>query len=174
MYREFFIILIDFVRNMKFKNIMFEIILPIIMSSVGIYFLHRSMVDVSKLYEIFDSLSNTILSTLSILVGFTLALITAIISTDKFSKIKEYETKYIMDGKAISLYKYLLINLSYTAILEFFLISANVLFISFGYSFLPKTIYLCMFINAFLCIHLLFVSIRSFTDIYNIIIGVSD
>ena len=124
--------------------------------------------------SIFSSISNTILSTLSILVGFTLTLITVIISTDKFAKIKEYKTQYKIDGREISLYKYLLINLSYTAIIEFFLIASNILFISFGHSFAQKTIYVCMFFNAFLCVHLLFISIRSFTDLYNIIIGTSD
>ncbi|MCT4630190.1 hypothetical protein [Winogradskyella sp.] len=159
---------------MRYKNLVFEVVLPLIFSVIGVYFLSKNVSDITILDAIFNSTSNTILSTLSILVGFTLTLITVIISTDKLAKIKEYMTHYKIDGKQITLYKYLLINLSYTALIEFFLISFNILFISFGHSFAMTTIYLCMLFNAFLCVHLLFISIRSFTDLYNIIIGTSD
>lgn len=129
----------------------------------GIFYIPE-MVSLVKFIEQFINNSTSVLS---LLVGFTVAMFTLLItaSNPNIDEIKTLDTHYTLYSKPVSIFKMLLIRTVYIILIESILLLFNLLYPFF---FQPCTIMGKIFfgIDAFLLTHIILVNINSTVDLY--------
>lgn len=163
MYFEFLFIFFDYFKTINRKIFCFELGIPIILGSFCILLSFFKPQDIVIEDFIKDSIS-----ILGVLLGFTLTALTIFVSggNNQINKTKEFMTDYFIDKARISLYRLLIINYSYLIIVEAILCICYFI----GKLFSP----LCSHttsnvLNSLYIIgvcHILFLTIRSITDLY--------
>lgn len=110
---------------------------------------------------------NNSTSVLSLLVGFTVAMFTLLItaSNPNIDEIKTTLTDYLLYGERVSIYKMLLIKMVYIILVESILLLFNLLYPFF---FEPSTNLGRVFfgIDAFLLTHIILANINNTVDLY--------
>ena len=163
MYIEFIFVFIDYFSTLEKKSFMHDWGIAILISSISIFInSHKDINTYSFINE-----ANSFITTL---LGFTLASLSLFLASNiHIDKLKHIKTNKTIRGKKISLYKLLLINFSYSIVIE------SILCVSFYIGKLLPNIfseYVSIIINLIYIIlffNILLLTIRSITDLYFII-----
>lgn len=168
MYLEFIFLILDYFNSLKFRIVLYEIILPFVFSIIVFILLKNDNQTMS-----FSTYKDNVLSLLGILVGFSITIITILTTgqSKNLEEIKKVQTEIVISGKKISLFKLLLINFSYSVVVEIFLIIMNLV-----YPIITSTCQISINIKLigfsimiFSTIHILLLLIRNTTDFYFIL-----
>lgn len=167
MYIEFFLVIGDYFKTISKKIFIYEWFFPILISFICGYL--GCILD----FQIFEKFKDSAINILGVLLGFSIAIITIITtgSGKNLDEIKNIKTNFKINGNKISLYELLLINFSYSVILEVILIISCLVaplinkIIPFGFN-LKLILYSIM---VFIVLHILLLTLRNITDFYLII-----
>lgn len=163
-----------FIKIEKVKEKNFEVILPCLIAilSVAVYS-YNKLIDIA-----ISKLSSLMPTVLAILIGFTISCITVIVSNDSSSKESirnKINNGRIINGRAITYGKYLLVNYTYILIVEIFFFIF--IFVNLFFKGVFNNLYfshLVLFVYVFLVLHLFFIILRSITSLYFISINSND
>lgn len=168
MYLEFILLISDYIKTLDRRTLIYEWLLPIILSAT-IYFILQSGESV-KSTEAFKSSS---ISLLGILAGFSITIITILTTSHSrnLDEIKKKKTKVKIGKEEISLYQLLLINFTYSVVVEAGLIIFCLLYpiILENFKISSTTKYIGFSILAGLIVHVLLLTIRNLTSFYFIL-----
>jgi len=163
-YTDFSFTIIDYIFTIKKREVVYEWIVPITLS-VLVYFKIDDIPGISINCDFIKSIISILINMFAILVGFTMAAI-AIFTTADISKIeilkKDSERK--IHGKRISNYRFVFLNLIYSAISSLFMLLLTLFFTIALY--FDKYSLLILAILCFGTLHVLFLSIRNITTLY--------
>ena len=167
MYIEFLLITGDYFKTINKKIFVYEWIFPILITFLCAY------LGCILSFEIFEKFKESSINILGVLLGFSIAVITIITtgSGKNLEEIKKIKTNIVIGGTKISLYDLLLINFTYSVILEVLLIIScltmplinKIIFFSFDL----KLFFYSMMV--FIVLHILLLTLRNITDFYLII-----
>lgn len=168
MYLEFLLITADYFKTINKRIFLYEWILPLSISLLSILF-GGCIVS----FGVFEKFKESSINILGVLLGFSIAVITIITtgSGKNLEEIKRKETNVSIGTKKISLYGLLLINFSYSVVVEVLLILFCLIMplinkiIPFGFN-LKLFSYSLM---VFTVLHILLLTLRNITDFYLII-----
>lgn len=168
MYLEFFILIFDYYKTLNKRVFLYEWILSILIGVAVFYILsYGNSTNSTKVFK--DSAINL----LGILAGFSITIITILTTgqSKNLEEIKKKETNFVINGKKISLFRLLLINFTYSVILESFLIifclTYPIILENFKIEKTIKYLFFSMLVGTI--VHLLLLTIRNLTDFYLII-----
>jgi hypothetical protein len=169
MYLEFIYSISDYYKTLDKKSVIFEIILPFIIGGCIFYLLFFK----GNLSHVHDYRDN-VLTLLGVLVGFSITIITILTTgtSRNITLIQQRVTSLTMSGNPLSLFDVLLINFTYSVIIEVLLIVAHLIypFILTNYEF-PLWVKVLVFSILFsTVIHVLLLTIRNMTNFYFILI----
>ncbi len=167
MYLEFFLLFFDYFKTLNRRVAIFEWGMPFIIC-LTLFFLNCKY-DFSA-YKIFKESAVNILG---VLLGFSIAIITIITtgSGKNLEEIKKTETNFIKNNKKVTLFNLILINFTYSVILEIIVIINCLLFPLISNLFrINHNVKLILYsLMVFLVIHIFLVTLRNLTDFYLII-----
>lgn len=163
MYLDFVILIIDYFKTLNIRVFVYEWILPLIISFlIGLLFISKG------LPTIVETFNNNVIRLLAVLVGFSITIIIILTTghSRNLEEIKKMKTKVILNNKKISLFRLLIINLTYSVVVEINLILACLI-----YPFILDKIQIAPYFKIFgfsvilmLVIHVLLLNIRNLTD----------
>jgi hypothetical protein len=158
MYREYFFVLFSYWHTLSKKEFLYEILIPIII----FVFMLFAPVPFNK-----ESILQTTLTFISIILGFTIASITIILTSNStnFDKAKKEKTDRNFRG-INTLYQLLLVPFFYIAIFSFF----ELIFGAITILFKLDSNYLIYCLNFLFIFHILLVAIRNITNLFFIVI----
>lgn len=169
MYLDFLILIFDYFKSLNRRNVIFEWVLPLIIVALIIFLNIYNNYN----FEIFFKFRELSLNILGVLLGISIAIITILVTGGgkNLEQIKNIETTVIINKKLISLYELLLINFSYTIVIEIFIIlSCLVLPLFTKFILLGNEIKIALYgLLVFLTTQILLVTIRNITDFYLIV-----
>ncbi len=170
MYIDYILIFIDYLRTLRKRNAIFEILLPIITSFWIAYLIIRKGFIINYV-EVIDKIINVE----GVLVGFSITTITFLTtaSNDKITELKNKPTDKFLSGKNLSLFDIMIINYTYMLILQIIILIVSLFLPSFiglwNISYTTKvilfTFLMCLVLHNFLIL------IRNVSDIYFVLIN---
>lgn len=168
MYLEFILVITDYFKTIrKLPIILYEWILPLIIFFICNYF--GSSVGVG----LFAEIKNSVINIIGVLLGFSIAIMAIITtgSSENLEEIKNIETEIIIGEDKISLYRLVLINFSYTVVIEiiFILLCLLTPILNRVLLFDYDTKIILYSIMIFISTHILLLTLRNITDFYLII-----
>lgn len=169
MYLEFLLLIADYFRTVTKRIFIFEWILPFVIG-VGIFLLLFFGSSTSATIVFKDNAINL----LGILVGFSITIIT-ILTTGQGKNLDEIKSKVTdikINNEKITLFRLLLINFTYSVIIEVSLIIVCLIYPllieNIGMNLIVK--YVGFSILVFLILHIMLLTMRNLTDFYLILI----
>ncbi|PCI03617.1 MAG: hypothetical protein COB81_03780 [Flavobacteriaceae bacterium] len=168
MYLEFVLLISDYFKTLSRRIALFDWFVPFLFG-ISIFVLLYTGAKVSST-EVFK---NSSISLLGILAGFSITIITILTTghSKNLTAIKNQETSYKIGNTKITLFRLLLINFTYSVVLEVFLIifclTYPIVLENIEFSCLTK--YIGFSVLVFFVLHLLLLTVRNLTDFYLII-----
>lgn len=169
MYLEFVLLIADYFRTISKRIFYFEWLFPFIIG-IGIFLLLLFGSSTSATFIFKDNAINL----LGILVGFSITVIT-ILTTGQgqnLDEIKEKKTNIKINNDFITLFRLLLINFTYSVIMEVALIIVCLIYPLFtdNIRISANIKYVGFSVLVFLIVHIMLLTIRNLTDFYLILI----
>lgn len=164
LYTDFSFTILDYISTIKKREIVYEWLLPLILSLI-VYFKIDDIPGIKIDCEFIKSIISVLINLFAILVGFTMAAI-AIFTTADVSKIpilQELSDREIR-GNKIRNYRFVFLNLIYSAISSLIMLLSTLFFTIFLY--FDKYSLLILSFLTFGTMHVLFLSIRNITTLY--------
>lgn len=166
MYSEFNRLFKDYLASVKPEELRYEWWLPVVVSSI----LTVTYGFVGDIHKAFLSLSSILPSVIAILIGFSITCLTILTSIDNDNIRKLKNTKCderIICNKKISLFQLLLINFSYSLIVQIFLLMAVLFFLCINGLFSsPVTDGIMLFIEVIFTCHVFLLLVRNVVSFY--------
>jgi hypothetical protein len=168
MYLEFFILIADYFKSLNKRVALYEWIFPLFFGVCIFTILFYG--ENSSATKVFKDNS---INLLGILAGFSITIITILTTghSKNLENIKKKMTTVKIGKNTISLFQLLLINFTYSVILETFLIifclTYPIFLSNFIVPLIPKIVIFSVLV--FLIVHVLLLTIRNLTDFYLII-----
>lgn len=163
-YLEFLHPIRDYFATLKINEIIFDIALPLIASSIFYIFLS---VEINS--EKIVTFVGYIINLLAILIGFSITSVTIISSEsgNKFDALRQIDTDRLIGGRKISLHQLILINYIFVIIIEFIALIYNI----FYYLLWISNCLVChkrilLTLSIFLLLHIVLLNIRNITNFY--------
>jgi len=167
---EFLLLILDYFRIIKRRDLLADWVIPLTLSAVFFYI----NIENCKVVGTLSSISSNSISLLGVLVGFSIAVITLLVTanTKNIEEIKLVIATTISDYRKISLFELMIITYTYSVVIEIFLIIFNLFIPSLGFDDKTYTITanLIASIDILLILHVLFVTIRNATNFYFVLI----
>lgn len=160
MYAEFLYVIIDYFTISKSKC--FDWLIPIIL---GVVCYIVDTIDNSILFETIEKS----ISYIGTLLGFTLAALTLLLSTDKMTKAKVYEIGKKIRGNDASLYDQIVVSYTYLIIIEVFLCVSYFVAGMFSFIYIEWAARISNSLFIVLLFHVFFVTVKTITDMYFIL-----
>lgn len=161
MYLEFLFVLVFYFTTLSRRDVLFEIVLPILIS-VLFYFFGQ---DAEKNGLIADSIIFS-----RILLGFSMASLALFLTKNgNLGETKDYMTERKLMGKPVSLYKYIVLSFTYLIILLCLLQVAYFLCSMFGCYLDSMAVAMMKAVYVFILFHVLFATIRAITETYQVL-----
>lgn len=156
------IILSDYFRTRARSGL----ILNYIMAGIICFLIFKSTNNCT-IPNLINSFVNNSISVLSLIVGFSIALFTLIItaSNPNIEEIKKTYTSFIISGNKVSLFQHILITMTYIILIECALLLFNLLF-PFFFDSKTLTGKVAFYIDVFLLIHIILCNIANTMNIY--------
>ncbi|WP_282069681.1 hypothetical protein [Olleya namhaensis] len=169
MYLEFLLLIADYFRTLSKRVFFFEWLLPFIIG-IGIFLLLFFGSTTSATIVFKDNAINL----LGILVGFSITIIT-ILTTGQgqnLDEIKNKKTNIKINKENITLFRLLLINFTYSVIVEVGLIIVCLIYplLIENIKFNQNLKYVGFSILVFLILHIMLLTMRNLTDFYLILV----
>lgn len=168
MYLDFILLIKDYFSTLKLRIFIYEWLFPFLIGVFIFYILYVGNNTGSTIV-----FKNNAINLLGILAGFSITIITILTTgqSRNLEEIKKKETSIKIGNKNISLYRLLLVNFTYSVIIEalliIFCLIYPIILENFSIPKLLKCIGFSLF--ALLTIHVLLLTIRNLTDFYFII-----
>lgn len=163
MYLDFFILILDYFKTLTKRVFIYEWLIPFIIC-IGTFCLCYFYGTPS----IIENFNNNVIRLLAVLVGFSITIITILTTghSRNLEEIKSFKTKVEINKKKISLFRLLIINFTYSVIIEVLLIVNSLLYpFVLDRIVLPSLIkYIGFSIVIALIVHVLLLTIRNLTD----------
>ena len=164
MYLEFLYIFIDYFVLQKKRVLIFEWGLPAL---IGLICMAMSYVfDVNTQYAIIEKSFGYV----GTLLGFTLAALTLLLSSDKMKEAKEYKINKKIHNKQASLYDLVVISYTYLIVVEGILCLSFFIAQLFEFVYIEKIAIALNAIYIVMLFNILLATIRTITDMYFILI----
>ena len=164
-YMEWLFPVKDYYFSIRKSEVMFEITIPIISALIcsTLYFLNN------KVFIALEGLANLLPTAISILIGFTVMLITLLLTSsgENVTKLKGTETDKVLYGHKVSLYQGLHIQFSHSLFSEIVLLLTIFVYLfwdGLGMSVLPGIAFLI--IEIYLTLNVLLSILRGITSLY--------
>lgn len=156
-YFEFKHLIRDYFRTLNLKIGMFDLGIPFVLGVISfcvVFWWRRCIPD----------LSSSLITLLGIFIGFSIAMLTIITTSSNrnVNEIKRRDTDLVLDGVKVTLYKLFIINIGYSIIVETLFLVAT-LFLSVVITI--NNVY-SLSISIFFITHILFVNLRTVTNLY--------
>jgi len=169
MYLEFLLLIADYFRTVSKRIFFFEWLFPFLIG-IGIFLLLYFGTSTSATIVFKDNAINL----LGILVGFSITIIT-ILTTGQgqnLDEIKKKKTKIKINKEKITLFRLLLINFTYSVIIEVGLIIVCLIYplLIENIEFNKNLKYIGFSILVFLILHIMLLTMRNLTDFYLILV----
>ncbi|MCP4054354.1 MAG: hypothetical protein GY739_15100 [Mesoflavibacter sp.] len=169
MYLEFLLLIADYFRTVSRRVFIFEWLIPLFIG-IGVFLLLFFGTTTSATIVFKDNAINL----LGILVGFSITIIT-ILTTGQgqnLDEIKNKKTKIKINKEKITLFRLLLINFTYSVIVEVGLIIVCLIYplLIENIKFSQNLKYAGFSVLVFLIIHIMLLTIRNLTDFYLILV----
>lgn len=169
MYLEFILLIADYFWTISKRVFIFEWLFPFLIG-IGIFMLLFFGGSTSATIVFKDNAINL----LGILVGFSITIIT-ILTTGQgrnLDEIKNKKTKIVINERQITLFRLLLINFTYSVIMEVALIIVCLIYplLIENIDFNRHLKYIGFSFLVFLILHIMLLTIRNLTDFYLILI----
>ena len=168
MYLNFFVLIFDYFRSLSIRIAIYELIMPLIFTIIYAFIadLPSLTSEVNPLQKVPELNSNAI-TILGIFVGFSIAMFTILVtsSNKNIENIKQWKTEVVISNEQISLYKLLLINISYSVLISSLLLIIDIIFMIFT----NQANKIINSINIMFISHVLLLNIRNITDFYLIV-----
>lgn len=164
-YTEWMIPLKDYYCSIRKNERTFEIIIPLIIA-LGCSI---SYVVIGKTFIALKALSGLLPTAISILIGFTIMLITLLLTIDSenIKTLKTTNTKNSLNGNPLSLFQNLHIQFVHSLLSEVLLLLIVFLFLFWYGLGMSLTISLCfLFFEVYFTLNILFSILRGITSIY--------
>ena len=164
LYTDFAFTILDYISIIKKREIVYEWLLPLLVSLV-VYFKVEDIPGIKIDFEFIKYIITILINLFAILVGFTMAAI-AIFTTADISRIpilQELSEREIR-GDKIKNYRFVFLNLIYSAMSSLFMLLVTLIFIIFLY--FDKYSLVILSILTFGTLHVLFLSVRNITTLY--------
>ena len=169
MYLEFLLLIADYFRTVSKRIFFFEWLFPFIVGiAIFLLLLFGSSTSATIVFK------DNAINLLGILVGFSITVIT-ILTTGQgqnLDEIKEKKTKIKINNELITLFRLLLINFTYSVIIEVALIIICLIYplIIDNIKINANIKYVGFSILVFLILHIMLLTMRNLTDFYLILI----
>lgn len=163
-YTDFTFTILDYISTIKKREIVYEWLLPFLIS-LFVYFKAGDIPGIKIDCEFIKSLISVLINLFAILVGFTMAAI-AIFTTADVSKVPILQqlSEREIRGNKIKNYRFVFLNLIYSAISNLFMLMITLFFTIFLY--FDKYSLLTLAFLTFGTLHVLFLSVRNITSLY--------
>ena len=169
MYLDFILLVVDYFRTISRRIFFFEWLIPFLVS-IGVFTLlfYGNSVSATIVFK------NNVINLLGILVGFSITIIT-ILTTGQgqnLDRIKNTKPNIKISNNKITLFRLLLINFTYSVIIEIGLIIVCLIYpLLLGNLEINICLkYIGFSILVFLILHIMLLTIRNLTDFYLILI----
>lgn len=164
-YKDWVILSLSYYQIIKKQELIFELFFPLTISTVcGIVYYWINKVEIAL-----HALSNILPTLASILIGFTIMLITILLTSNgpNIERLKETKYKKKLAGKEISLYQVLHICFCHLLIVEVLLLLSILFFLFLKGIGMPVWVLLVfLIIEGFMTLSILFSIVRSITNLY--------
>ncbi len=167
MYLEFLILMLDYFKTLTKRILIFEWVFPIVITVIVMF------LNCESSYIALVAFKENSINIIGILLGFSIAIITIITTGGgkNIENIKLIKTKILIGKKALSLFEVLLINFTYSVVIEILIILGCLvmpLMSSFIYfNGIGKIISYSILV--FSVLHILLLTLRNLTDFYFIV-----
>lgn len=167
MYIEYLLLIFDYFKTLTKRVLLFEWILPLVITFCIL------LLNYNYEFSAYKTFKDNSINILGVLLGFSIAIITIITtgSGKNLENIKKKTTKFKINQNVLTLYDLILINFTYSVIVEILIIIscltmpliASCLTLSNG---IKITLYSIL---VFSVLHILFLTLRNLTDFYFIV-----
>ena len=164
-YYDWLLIYYSYYQLLEVREALFELGIPFVISTIctALY------CEYEKVDMALQKLTDMLPSITSIMIGFTVALITILLTSgsEAIKELKSHKSKRIMNGKSITLFQILNIQFSYLLLVEVLMLL--VLFLHFFMSGLVRSIVIdivFLFVLVYLLLSVLFCIVRSITNLH--------
>ncbi|WP_439695080.1 hypothetical protein ACFGVS_18395 [Mucilaginibacter sp. AW1-7] len=156
------LVFIEYFRTTNTKALLLNLAIAALIC-FGVFWLPNP----DSLIKLIEQFINNSTSVLSLLVGFTVAMFTLLItaSNPNIDEIKSTPTDYILYDERVSIYKMLLIKMVYIILIESILLLFNLLY-PFFFESSTKLGKIFFGIDAFLLTHIILANINNTVDLY--------
>ena len=160
-YMEWIIPIRDYYCSIRKNEVVFEIISPLLISLTCVAFYFHN----GKLIVALDGLSDLLPTAISILIGFTVMLITLLLTSsgDNVERLKKLETEKVLYKKPLTLYQGLHIQFSHSVFL--LLLIFFYLFLK-GIGISPLASGAVLFVEIYLTLNILLSILRGIANLY--------
>lgn len=164
-YMEWLIPIKDYYCSIRKNEVVFEIIMPLLASLICVLLYFRER----KIKVALDGLSELLPTAISILIGFTVMLITLLLTSsgESVEQLKKTITTKTLYKKPLTLYQGLHIQFSHSLFSEIFLLLLIFFYLflkGIGFSLFINTIFL--FIEIYLTLNILLSILRGIANLY--------
>lgn len=165
LYLEFLMPVKDYVSTIKKEELVFEWGIPFLLSFLAYLYLLKGGI---QYQNNINKLNSEILSTLSVLLGFSMASVTLLVTSSSTSieALKRKNSERRIGQKSVKMYQLILITFTFLMLIEllgmFFNISYSFLLDTLGNSFWKE--FTC--INLLIMAHVIFLNMRNLVNIY--------
>lgn len=157
MYAEFLYVIIDYFTISKSK--LFDWLIPVVMGALCF------IVDIIDNSILFETIEKSI-SYIGTLLGFTLAALTLLLSTDKMQEAKNHKIGKKIRGNEASLYDQIVVSYTYLIIIEGFLCVSYFVASVFSFVYIEWGARISNSLFIVLLFHIFFVTVKTITDMY--------
>lgn len=166
MYLEFLLLIGDYFRTLRWRVWIFEWLAPLLVG-VAVYFL----IDVCRANELAKTFDDTAVTLLGVLIGFSITVITILHTSNNknIEEIKAFKTEYKIGKQQLFLFHLILINLTYSVVLEVLCLICNLCLALFWDKISEGASRILLCVNLFFVLHILLLNIRNITDFYFIL-----
>lgn len=162
MYREFVLLILSYFKTINKKEFVFDILIPLLFP---VAFVILDILCVKLEYG--NNFIKTSLTFISIILGFTVASITILLTSNSknIKEVQKEDSKRQYGLNKLNLYQLLLIPFFYIALIGFIELILGAISVIFS---LSNNVYVYA-INIFLVLHILFVAIRNLTNLFFVV-----
>lgn len=168
MYSEFILLILDYFRTLNKRILIYEVIIPNLIGLLVFFLLKKQ-----ETFLLCNDFRKSTLPLLGVLVGFSITIITILTTghSRNLEEIRKKMTQFKIGSKQITLFQLLVINFTYSVVIEVFLIILDLIYPFISRSLdINDTIKIVGFsVYVSLIIHILLLTIRNMTDFYFII-----
>jgi hypothetical protein len=166
MYLEFLLLIGDYFRTLGWRIWIFEWLIPFGIG-VAAYFL----IDKNNANELAIKFNDSAVALLGVLIGFSITVITILHTSNNknIEEIKAFKTEYKIGKQQLFLFHLILINLTYSVVLEVLCLVCNLCLALFWDRLDNQVTTTLLCINLFFILHILLLNMRNITDFYFIL-----